>query len=190
MSLSTWLRDYLMGPLVGNAGAGRTRFALATVATFVIIGFWHGASWNFILFGLYHGFWVVFYGLFARRIVERLEKNPVGNALAIAFHLVAVGLVGSLMFRERHLDRLLIDLTRNPFVAPPEQWVATIVVLAVVAAGCVPMLTQWAYARWVRPRIAGTAVYLPWQTTAWAAVIVCLFVFYRTTLQDFVYFQF
>ena len=57
MSLSFWIRDYVLGPLVGDSSAGvsRFRFFWATVLTFVLIGFWHGASWNFVLFGLYHG---------------------------------------------------------------------------------------------------------------------------------------
>ncbi|MEQ1570178.1 MAG: MBOAT family O-acyltransferase [Myxococcota bacterium] len=190
MSLSTWLRDYLMGPLVGDAGAGRVRFALATIATFVIIGFWHGASWNFVLFGLYHGFWVVFYGLAARRLPEWAARIPFGNALAIGFHLVAVGLVGSLLFRERNLDRIVMHLTRNPLVAPPDQWLAAVVVLSVTAVGCVPMIAHWAYVKRLRPRLASTELYLPWQATAWSCVVLALFVFYRTTLADFVYFQF
>ena len=86
MSLSTWLRDYLLGPLVGES-TSRLRFAAATVATFVIIGFWHGASWNFILFGLFNGLWVVFYGLVTRHIPPAVARLPGGSALAIAFHL-------------------------------------------------------------------------------------------------------
>ncbi|MEQ1504616.1 MAG: MBOAT family O-acyltransferase [Myxococcota bacterium] len=190
MSLSTWLRDYLLGPLVGDAGAGRIRFALATVATFVIIGFWHGPSWNFALFGLYHGLWVVAYGFGARWLPPWTARIPLGQPLAIGFHLVVVGLVGTLLFRERHLERIVQHLSKSPVAATTDEWVATIVVLSVTAAGCAVLIAQWAYARWVRPRIAGTPVYLAVQTTAWAALAVAMFLFYRTTLQDFVYFQF
>jgi D-alanyl-lipoteichoic acid acyltransferase DltB (MBOAT superfamily) len=192
MSLSTWLRDYLMGPLVGDAGAGRTRFALATVATFVIVGFWHGPSWNFALFGLYHGMWVVIYGLALRRMPSWTARIPprLGSAVSIGFHLIVVGLVGSLLFRERHLDRLVQHLSKNPFFAYNDQWIAAIVVLTVTLAGCAPLLAHWAYGRWLRPQIVGTPLHLPLQTTAWAVCGVAMFVFYRTTLQDFVYFQF
>ena len=52
ISLSFWIRDYLMVPLLGAASRLTLfRFVWATILTFVIIGFWHGASWNFILFG-------------------------------------------------------------------------------------------------------------------------------------------
>jgi alginate O-acetyltransferase complex protein AlgI len=190
ISLSTWLRDYLMGPLVGDAGAGRVRFALATIATFVIIGFWHGASWNFVLFGLYHGIWVVFYGLAARRLPGWASRIPLGSALAVVFHLVVVGMVGSLLFRERHVDRIVQHLSRNPLSAQPDEWIAALVIGSVTAAASAPLLLHWVYGRWWRPRMSASPLYLPLQTTCWAVCSVLMFLFYRTTLQDFVYFQF
>jgi alginate O-acetyltransferase complex protein AlgI len=54
ISLSTWLRDYLYVPLGGNRyGTARTYFNL--LATMVLGGLWHGASWNFVLWGALHG---------------------------------------------------------------------------------------------------------------------------------------
>ena len=54
ISLSTWLRDYLYVPLGGNRkGAGRTYVNLAMVM--VIGGLWHGAGWNFLIWGAIHG---------------------------------------------------------------------------------------------------------------------------------------
>jgi alginate O-acetyltransferase complex protein AlgI len=54
MSLSRWFRDYVYIPLGGNrAGAARTYRNLVVV--FVLVGFWHGANWTFLVWGLYHG---------------------------------------------------------------------------------------------------------------------------------------
>ncbi len=54
ISLSTWLRDYLYIPLGGNRrGAARTYFNLAL--TMLLGGLWHGASWNFLIWGAFHG---------------------------------------------------------------------------------------------------------------------------------------
>ena len=54
MSLSRWFRDYVYIPLGGNrTGAGRTYRNLVVV--FVLVGFWHGANWTFLVWGLYHG---------------------------------------------------------------------------------------------------------------------------------------
>jgi len=58
ISLSTWFRDYLYIPLGGNRkGSGRTYFNLIIV--FFITGLWHGASFNFIFWGLFHGFFLI-----------------------------------------------------------------------------------------------------------------------------------
>jgi len=54
ISLSTWLRDYLYIPLGGNRkGASRTYFNL--LLTMLLGGFWHGASWNYLIWGGTHG---------------------------------------------------------------------------------------------------------------------------------------
>ncbi|MEO0606180.1 MAG: MBOAT family O-acyltransferase, partial [Myxococcota bacterium] len=189
MSLSTWLRDYLLGPLVGDGGAGRLRFGLATLTTFVLIGFWHGPSWNFVLFGLFHGSLVILYGLVARRLPPR-GTVPWLDAALIAGHLGFVGLTGSLMFRETHIDRLIAHLTQWPWTGSADDGVAATVIVGVTLLGCVPLLVQWAVVTRVVPRISASPWFLPLQTTTWAGLVAAMFLFYRTTLQDFVYFQF
>jgi alginate O-acetyltransferase complex protein AlgI len=58
MSLSTWFRDYLYIPLGGNrVSEGRNYLNLLTV--FFLCGLWHGASWTFVMWGLYHGIFLV-----------------------------------------------------------------------------------------------------------------------------------
>ena len=74
ITLSQWFRDYLYIPL----GGGRSRYWMATVLlVFVVSGVWHGAGWNFILWGALHGLFL---------IVHRLGKGlkfPRGLAWAI-----------------------------------------------------------------------------------------------------------
>jgi alginate O-acetyltransferase complex protein AlgI len=58
ISLSTWYRDYLYIPLGGNRGStGRTYANLVTV--FLLCGLWHGASWVFVAWGVFHGAFLV-----------------------------------------------------------------------------------------------------------------------------------
>jgi len=58
MSLSGWFRDYLYIPMGGNhVSTGRNYFNLITV--FFLCGLWHGASWTFVIWGLYHGVFLV-----------------------------------------------------------------------------------------------------------------------------------
>jgi alginate O-acetyltransferase complex protein AlgI len=54
ISLSTWLRDYLYIPLGGSRNGPRVMF-FALMTTMLLGGLWHGASWNFVLWGLIHG---------------------------------------------------------------------------------------------------------------------------------------
>lgn len=54
ISLSTWFKDYLYIPLGGNR-KGKPRAALNKAIVFTLCGLWHGASWNFVLWGAWHG---------------------------------------------------------------------------------------------------------------------------------------
>jgi len=68
ISLSTWFRDYVYIPLGGNrSGVGKTYRNLLLV--FILTGFWHGSSWNFLFWGLFHGVFLM------------LERGKVGNLL-------------------------------------------------------------------------------------------------------------
>lgn len=58
MSLSTWFKDYLYIPLGGNR-VGFYRLCFNLFVVFVVSGFWHGASWTFIIWGALHGFFTV-----------------------------------------------------------------------------------------------------------------------------------
>lgn len=73
ISLSTWFRDYLYIPLGGNRkGVGRTYLNLIIV--FAVTGFWHGASWNFVIWGLFFGaFLILERGSFGR-VLEKIPK--------------------------------------------------------------------------------------------------------------------
>ncbi len=59
ISLSTWLRDYLYIPLGGNR-RGRSRTYINLMATMLLGGLWHGASWNFVFWGGLHGAYLAF----------------------------------------------------------------------------------------------------------------------------------
>lgn len=77
ITLSQWFRDYLYIPL----GGGRVRWWSLNVATvFVVSGIWHGAGWNFILWGALHGAYLIVH----RRWGERLRMpRPVAWALTM-----------------------------------------------------------------------------------------------------------
>ena len=91
ISLSSWFRDYVYIPMGGNR-RGNVYVNLLTV--FFLTGMWHGASWNFIFWGLWHGFFL---------IVERLlrKKNisiPAPKALKWLYTMLVV-VIGWVFFR-------------------------------------------------------------------------------------------
>jgi alginate O-acetyltransferase complex protein AlgI len=97
ISLSTWFRDYLYIPLGGNRnGSGRTHLNLLIV--FLLCGLWHGASWTFVVWGLYHGGFLVLERGFRGRSLR------VWSPLAHAATLLVV-LVGWVIFRAETLSQ-------------------------------------------------------------------------------------
>lgn len=87
ISLSTWFRDYLYIPLGGNkVGKGRWYFNL--FFTFLISGLWHGASWNFVIWGGLHGFYLIMALLFAKPISRSSAAlvNLLGSGTIAVFH--------------------------------------------------------------------------------------------------------
>jgi alginate O-acetyltransferase complex protein AlgI len=96
ISLSTWFRDYLYIPLGGSRGsAPRTYANLVTV--FFLCGLWHGAAWSFVVWGLFHGAFLV---------VEKAGLDRVLRRAPVALrHLytVLVVLVGWVLFRAETL---------------------------------------------------------------------------------------
>lgn len=64
ISLTSWFRDYLYIPLGGNR-KGKFRRQLNVLIVFCVSGLWHGASWNYVIWGLLHGLMLVGYHLFS-----------------------------------------------------------------------------------------------------------------------------
>ena len=90
ISLSTWLRDYLYFPLGGNRkGPGRTYVALAMVM--LLGGLWHGAAWNFVIWGGIHGAMLAFERMQGKESLYRNLGKPIRTA--ITFLIVALALV-------------------------------------------------------------------------------------------------
>ena len=119
ISLSTWLRDYLYIPLGGNRhGEWRTYRNLAL--TMLLGGLWHGAAWNFVLWGAFHGLILIVY-----RLAEQARANkppPPLAALTLPLRVLAMfalTVFGWILFRARSLDQLWHFLTRiGPATSP------------------------------------------------------------------------
>ena len=74
ISLSSWLRDYLYIPLGGNKKSGSRTFANLFIVMF-LGGMWHGASWNFVIWGLLHGAYLAIHKML-QKVFPTLANNP------------------------------------------------------------------------------------------------------------------
>ena len=98
ISLSTWFRDYVYIALGGNR-AGRLATLRNLLIVFLLTGFWHGAAWTFILWGLFHGLFLLF------------EREGLGRALNAApailrhFYTMTVVIFGWVLFRANNADQ-------------------------------------------------------------------------------------
>ena len=188
MTLSSWLRDYVYIPLGGNRkGAFRTYVNLLLV--FLICGFWHGASWNFVLWGLWYGLWLIL-----ERIppVDRLLKK-IPAVVRWAFTM-AVVLLGWVLFRNLKPDVTLTFLRGmfggNEFVNYTASSILSLKVLLVLVS-CVLLaspLAQMALDRVEKAK--GTAVVIVRSVLALAVLAACVLLLMADTYNPFIYFRF
>lgn len=104
ISLSCWLRDYLYIPLGGNR-KGTIQTYLNLIVTMIACGLWHGATWNFLLWGGYHGVLLS---------LHRLIRLPENRILSLAGILVTQYLIflGWLVFKVSNINNLEYCLSK------------------------------------------------------------------------------
>jgi alginate O-acetyltransferase complex protein AlgI len=196
ISLSTWFRDYVYIPL-GGSRAGSRRAAFNLGATFLLSGLWHGASWNFVLWGLYWGALIWIY----REAAGRFPAGPGGlrapAALQTAWMFLLTN-VGWLLFRERNLEYLGRHLSLSPLGLAPEQWQMAGYLFCLALIYSLPLWLHAFHDFRLRPWLAErTAKSRAWRTgyrlgvTAVAMLLFLGILLLRSSAgADFIYFQF
>jgi D-alanyl-lipoteichoic acid acyltransferase DltB (MBOAT superfamily) len=197
ISLSSWLRDYLYIPLGGSRlGVSRTYFNL--MATMVLGGLWHGAAWNFVIWGTYQG---------ALLCINRVIRNWIEKREAVdAFCRTKFGTVmrwavtayfwlfGWLIFRVTDTDDLLLCMRK--FVVLDGQWSPSAIgvrsaglMTALIAVAAFAVLHAWGFfgRRW-SDRLDTMPKWLA--PVAYAGVGLVLFIGWPRTATPFIYFQF
>ena len=100
ISLGTWFRDYVYIPLGGNR-CGKARQMLNILIVWALTGFWHGASWNFLLWGIYYALFLMLEKGF---LLKRLDKAP--SMLAHLYALI-VAVCGWVLFDLGSMSHIL-----------------------------------------------------------------------------------
>ena len=140
MSLGTWFRDYVYIPLGGNR-CSKPRWFFNIFVVWLLTGFWHGAAWNFIIWGLFFGVFLVIEKLL---LLKKLEKMKVLNHIYVII-LVAISFV---IFANDNFSDALTCLSGMffmgglPFVSHEQLYYllsfAVILIVAVIGATPLP----------------------------------------------------
>jgi alginate O-acetyltransferase complex protein AlgI len=196
ISLSTWFRDYVYIPLGGNRGSGLVVYRNLMIV-FVLCGLWHGASWNFVAWGVYHGLFLM------------IERIGLAGALARCpvflqhSYLLAVALVGWVLFRVASLEQAGAYLSAMVGKAPGSsvpvhlldpRLIVTVIIGAVLAVPVVPWTSRW----WRSKAETGGWIGFFWTTTRsigrpiWIAVLLLVSAAVLTSgsHNPFIYFRF
>lgn len=187
ISLSTWLSDYLYKPLGGNRGS--LAFTCRNLMlTMILGGLWHGAAWNYVLWGFYHGTLLSAH----RVLVGRFGPASDGRALAV-LKMAGFGMLtlyGWLLFRARSLEQVAVHtttlLTGKGGLAFEAARPALSAVIGVV------LLIVWEIAQYRRGGDARFYRALPTAGTGLALAIMLFLILMGTSNEpaQFIYFQF
>jgi alginate O-acetyltransferase complex protein AlgI len=98
MTLGRWMRDYLYIPLGGSMVKTKKRLYFNLWIVFLISGLWHGADWTFIVWGAYHGLFLVLDRIFLQKLLDKIGKIP---STIFTFFVASIGWV---FFRSESLE--------------------------------------------------------------------------------------
>ena len=188
MTLSSWLRDYVYIPLGGNR-KGTFRTCLNLVLVFLICGFWHGASWNFVLWGLWYGVWLILERI---PLFDRMLKK-IPSPIRWLFTM-AVVLLGWVLFMNMKPDVTMTFLRGmfggNEYVNYTAASLLSLKLIIVLAA-CVFLASPLAGKLLRRVEQArGTGVVAARSLLALAVLALCVFLLMSDTYNPFIYFRF
>jgi alginate O-acetyltransferase complex protein AlgI len=195
ISLSTWFRDYVYIPLGGSRATGAL-WARNILVTFLLSGLWHGASWNYVLWGAYHG--VLLLATRAHQILRAPRSDVRGPTSGVLVALRVLGmfvltLVGWLLFRETELHAIVRAFTLMPWHSSAQDRQVGLYLFLLAFGYSIPL---WAQSIWVerhRGRAAleeeslGRAAV---RALAYGAAFAAILVLRSRTSLDFIYFQF
>jgi D-alanyl-lipoteichoic acid acyltransferase DltB (MBOAT superfamily) len=174
-----------------TSGGNRGGFSAMTRATFLAMGLsglWHGASWNYVLWGVYHASLITGYRLVTPRIPAAVRDAAWAKPVAVAL-MYGWTCLGWLIFRETDVGRLMSYFRLIPWQMTTDQAVVTVVLAGVCAACAAPLVLALAVERKVTTW-AERPAFLPVETTFWAACAIAILTMVREHAGDFIYFQF
>jgi alginate O-acetyltransferase complex protein AlgI len=203
ISLSTWFRDYVFIPL-GGSRRGPGRVAANVMITFLASGFWHGANWNYVLWGAYHGVLLIVAraagsGSNALQVPSPKPQAPSWFRPLQVVAMFVLTCVGWLIFRETELQQLVSDLQLTPWDSTAAGRSAGLYLFLLVFVYSIPL---WVHDLWAEAGapdlVKAIAVAEPaprWgrvaaQATLCGVLFAVILVMRSQTALNFIYFAF
>ena len=185
ISLSTWFRDYVYIPLGGNR-VSRAKLLRNILVVWLLTGFWHGAAWNFIAWGLYFG------------LLLMLEKFVIGKALTRLWrplqHLYALFFIvaGWVLFRSENLTyaldylKVMLGLGGVPWVSNQAVYYLVEYKMELVTA----MVASIPVYPFLKEKIGGLKDSILLHVILIALFLLCIIYLINSTFNPFIYFRF
>ncbi len=186
ITLSQWFRDYVYIPL-GGSRAGKRRLVINILTVWALTGLWHGASWNFVLWGLYYGLLLLAEKLL---LAGRLERIP-----RLLRHVLTILLVdfGWVLFHISDSGRLLAVI-KGMFLYRPTDWASLLsldtavcsrlLFLPAAAVFCFPVLEK------LRRAECGMLSVLMVHVCYAGLFLACILILVSSSFSPFIYFNF
>ncbi len=196
ISLSSWFREYLYIPLGGNR-KGKARAAFNRVLVFFCTGLWHGASWTFVLWGLFHGAFMLL-----ETYVPAVKRLP---RIVLHIYTLLVVTVGFVIFRADTISQGF-DMIAKMFsgfdvssaslslaLTQLTPWFVIMLVAAVI--GCAPIkpiVSQLRYDTYEATKLGALpkAIQAVLYVLAFLLLVWCVLRLSGTSYNPFIYFRF
>ena len=141
ISLSSWFRDYIYIPLGGNR-VSKIKWLRNILIVWLLTGLWHGAAWNFILWGLYFGILLILEKVFLNKYLEKIPK------LLSRIYVLLIVMISFIIFSGESMTQImgniggLIGLGNRPLISQESIYYfkSYFVVLVIAIIGATPIL--------------------------------------------------
>ena len=195
ISLSTWVKDYVFLPMVINNKKSRLRIFSSLFTTLFLIGIWHGAGWNFVIFGIIHGLYV---GIEAsiRSMFPSLRNNSflksrLGKIISILMTQYLIFL-SFLAFRVHDLEHLSYSIQKLIFIDLDVNEISGFILEHKLPLFLMVLFLIIHYISFRNPNMLNKISNL--KPTYWIIFLTIIFTsiifFYDANPRDFIYFRF
>lgn len=189
ITLGSFMRNYLYIPLGGNR-CSKAKMYFNLWVVFLLSGLWHGASWNFVIWGAYHGFWLVMERMGLKKFYEKIGTLP---SILITF---IIAMVGWAIFRIEDLGQCWIFITRlfafdfSGFIPSSDTQYYTMLIVALIFS----FLTLFPFGKKLQDTVyykkhTKTGYIIGW-CTALILFLFCLGSLNAVGFSPFIYFRF